>query len=215
MGGGRYDGLVELMGGPSDAGGRLGRRHRAAGDADRRAAGAAAPDRAGADRRGGRSRACCVLAEELRDAGLVVELGYSGNLQRRMRRADRIGARAAVLLGDDELARGAATVRDLDSGEQSEVPLDALAARLAACREHRADDHGPDARIAVRPARAPARRAGRRAVRRRARRRRVRQAVEGIQRARRRSSTASRRCAAPRPNLPPPPRWPTTAEIPR
>ena len=44
-----------------------------------------------------------------------------------MRRADRIGARAAVLLGDDELARGAATVRDLDSGEQSEVPLDALA----------------------------------------------------------------------------------------
>ena len=43
------------------------------------------------------------LAEELRDAGLVVELGYSGNLQRRMRRADRIGARAAVLLGDDEI----------------------------------------------------------------------------------------------------------------
>ena len=50
--------------------------------------------------------------------------------QRRMRRADRIGARAAVMLGDDELARGAATLRDLDSGEQSEVPLDALAGRL-------------------------------------------------------------------------------------
>ena len=48
-----------------------------------------------------------------------------------MRRADRIGARAAVLLGDDELARGIATVRDLDSGEQSEVALDALAPRLA------------------------------------------------------------------------------------
>ena len=62
-----------------------------------------------------------MLAEQLRDAGLVVDLGYSGNLQRRMRRADRIGARAAVLLGDDELARGTATVRDLDSGEQSEV----------------------------------------------------------------------------------------------
>ena len=73
-----------------------------------------------------------MLAEELRDAGLVVDLGYSGNLARRMRRADRIGARAAVLLGDDELARGAATVRDLDSGAQSEVALDALAARLKA-----------------------------------------------------------------------------------
>jgi len=72
------------------------------------------------------------LAEQLRDAGLVVELGYSGNLQRRMRRADRLGARAAVLLGEDELARGAATVRDLDSGAQSKVALDGLAAHLGA-----------------------------------------------------------------------------------
>src|SRR5207302_3552186 len=73
-----------------------------------------------------------VLAEQLRDAGLAVELGYSGNLQRRMRRADRIGARAAILLGDDELARCTATVRDLDSGKQHEIALGDLAARLAA-----------------------------------------------------------------------------------
>ena len=73
-----------------------------------------------------------MLAETLRDAGLVVDLGYSGNLQRRMRRADRIGARAAVLLGDDELARGAATLRDLDSGEQEQVALGDLPARLKA-----------------------------------------------------------------------------------
>jgi len=72
------------------------------------------------------------LAEELRNAGLVVDLGYSGNLARRMRRADRIGARAAVLLGDDELAKGIATMRDLDSGAQSEVVLDDLPARLKA-----------------------------------------------------------------------------------
>src|SRR5207237_6200307 len=73
-----------------------------------------------------------VLAEELRGAGLVVDLGYSGNLARRMRRADRIGARVAVLMGDDELARGNATLRDLDSGAQSEVALDDLATRLTA-----------------------------------------------------------------------------------
>ncbi len=73
-----------------------------------------------------------MLAEELRSAGLVIELGYSGNIQRRMRRADRLGARAAVLIGDDELARGGATVRDLDSGAQSEVGFDALAAHLKA-----------------------------------------------------------------------------------
>src|ERR1051325_3642308 len=72
------------------------------------------------------------LGEELRDAGLIAELTYSGNLQRRMRRADRIGARAAVLLGEDELAQNAATVRDLDSGEQSLVPLGELTARLKA-----------------------------------------------------------------------------------
>ena len=72
------------------------------------------------------------LAEQLRGGGLVVDLGYSGNLARRMRRADRIGARAAVLLGDDELARNAATVRDLDSGAQSEIALDALPAHLKA-----------------------------------------------------------------------------------
>src|SRR4029079_14498991 len=72
------------------------------------------------------------LAEDLRDTGLAVELGYSGNLQRRMRRADRIGARAAVLIGDNELAQNAATLRDLDSGAQELVPLGELPARLKA-----------------------------------------------------------------------------------
>ena len=131
MGGGRYDGLVELMGGPAMAGVGW------AAGIERLAMLIAEPP---VPRRpvalvpiGDEAEVfALVLAEELRNAGLVVELGYSGNLQRRMRRADRIGARAAVLLGDDELARGAATVRDLDSGAQSEVPLDALAARLAA-----------------------------------------------------------------------------------
>jgi len=77
------------------------------------------------------------LAEQLRDAGLSVDLGYSGNIQRRMRRADRIGARAAVLLGDDELAQGVATVRDLDSGAQETVPLGDLASRLKTCGTER------------------------------------------------------------------------------
>jgi len=45
-------------------------------------------------------------------------------------RAGRIGARAAILLGDDELAKNAAAVRDLDSGAQELVPLAELTARL-------------------------------------------------------------------------------------
>ena len=72
------------------------------------------------------------LAEDLRDTGLAVDLGYSGNLARRMRRADRLGARAAVLIGENELAQGAATVRDFDSGAQELVPLGELTARLKA-----------------------------------------------------------------------------------
>ena len=72
------------------------------------------------------------LARDLRRSGFVVDLGYRGNVTRRMKRADRIGARAALLLGEDELARGAVTLRDLDSGDQREVARDALEAALEA-----------------------------------------------------------------------------------
>ena len=70
------------------------------------------------------------LAEDLRGSGLSIDLGYTGNLGRRLRRADRIGAFAAILLGGDEIARGAATVRDLINGTQSEVPFAELPTRL-------------------------------------------------------------------------------------
>ena len=41
-------------------------------------------------------------------------------------RANRLNACAAVLLGDDELAKEVATVRDMDGGDQAEVPLGQL-----------------------------------------------------------------------------------------
>ena len=47
-----------------------------------------------------------------------------------MQRANKIGARAAVLLGEDELQRCVAGLRDLDGGTQEEVPLAELAYRL-------------------------------------------------------------------------------------
>ena len=131
LAGGRYDGLVELMGGPSMAG--IGW-----------AAGierlAMLIDEPPAPRRpialvpiGEAAEALALkLAEELRDEALVVDLGYSGTLGRRMRRADRIGACAAILLGDDEIAAGTATLRDFDSGTQDAVPLAELPARLKA-----------------------------------------------------------------------------------
>jgi histidyl-tRNA synthetase len=76
-------------------------------------------------------RAALPLAEKLRDAGFSVGLGYSGDLGRRLRRANRLGACAAVLIGEDEIAREVAAVRDLDTGMQTEVPMAELPSRLA------------------------------------------------------------------------------------
>jgi histidyl-tRNA synthetase len=74
------------------------------------------------------------LSEELRRAGYRVDLGHSGNLSKRMKRANKVNAAAALIIGEDELARGAATLRDLDSGEQEEAPLASLVDRLARFR---------------------------------------------------------------------------------
>ena len=60
--------------------------------------------------------------------------GYGGNVGKRMTRANKLNARAAVLIGTDELKRNAATLRDLDSGEQAEVPLAELKEHLARFR---------------------------------------------------------------------------------
>jgi histidyl-tRNA synthetase len=57
-------------------------------------------------------------------------MAFRGNLKRRMERANRIGARAAVILGESELASGVAQVKDLATGEQHAVPIAALPARL-------------------------------------------------------------------------------------
>ena len=77
-------------------------------------------------------QAALQLTEELRGAGLVVDLGYSGNIARRLRRANKLGARAAVLIGENEIGSDVVTVRDLDSGAQTEVPLADLVSRIAA-----------------------------------------------------------------------------------
>ena len=122
LAGGRYDGLVELMGGPEMAGVGW------AAGIERLALLIAEPPKPARPvalvpvGEAGEKMALTV-AETLRAQGFSVDLGYSGNLSRRMRRANRVNARAAVLIGDDETARNVLTFRDLDSGEQSEVPM--------------------------------------------------------------------------------------------
>jgi histidyl-tRNA synthetase len=133
MGGGRYDGLMALMGGPETPGvgwaagierlvmliAEPPPTHRPVAVVPVGEKGEAVAPR---------------IARDLRRAGFHVDLGYAGNVSRRMKRANKINARIAVLIGEDELAREAATVRDLDGGSQSEVPLSELAQRLAPYR---------------------------------------------------------------------------------
>ncbi|WP_445680237.1 histidine--tRNA ligase [Radicibacter daui] len=131
LAGGRYDGLVEQLGGPRLPGIGWGSGiERLMMLADQAPAAprpvALIPLGEAAERKG------LVLAEQLRRAGLYVEMGYSGNLKRRLQRADKQNATHAVILGEDELAKGVVTVRDLTSGEQQEVAFDQLAPRLTA-----------------------------------------------------------------------------------
>jgi len=71
------------------------------------------------------------VLQSLRGAGIRAEMGFRGNLKRRMEQANKRHARAAVILGEAELARGVAQVKDLTSGAQSEVALAELVAHLA------------------------------------------------------------------------------------
>ena len=77
------------------------------------------------------SFAAFALARQLRGSGFAVDMAYSGNVGRRMKRADRVGARAAVIMGEDELSRSAVTVRDMRDGGQEEVALASLETYLA------------------------------------------------------------------------------------
>lgn len=134
MGGGRYDGLVEQMGGPPTpsvgwAAGveRLSLLIEAAGltpTAPRPVAVVPVGETA--------ERPALDLLQALRRAGVVAEIAFRGNLKRRMERANRIGARAAVILGEDEIARGEAQLRDLDAGTQESVAIAEIPARLSA-----------------------------------------------------------------------------------
>jgi histidyl-tRNA synthetase len=128
-GGGRYDGLVELLGGPrTPACGWAAGIERivvAIGEPEERPgldAYVVAPDSQ-------RQRAL-ILARELRRTGLVAELDLADRgIKGQMRQADRLGARHALILDDD----GSAQLRDMASGEQSAVDparvVDQLAGR--------------------------------------------------------------------------------------
>jgi histidyl-tRNA synthetase len=133
LGGGRYDGLSEAIGGPRAPGigfamgeDRLVLALQAqSGHTAQLAAAYIAPL---GDRMNG---GALVLARELRGEGLRIELGDgSFRLKKSFETANKL-ARSIVILGEDEIASGIVTVKQFATGEQSKVPRGQLAAFLA------------------------------------------------------------------------------------
>jgi histidyl-tRNA synthetase len=78
-------------------------------------------------------RRAALLARDLRRSGLAVELS-EGKLKRGMELANKLGARFALIVGDNELAAGRFALKDMATGEQESLTPDEIAARLAASR---------------------------------------------------------------------------------
>jgi len=127
--GGRYDGLIESLGGPyTPAVGW-------AAGIERLAMMIGAPptekpdvvivpigERAEREAQG--------IVAGLRREGIAADMAYRGNMKKRLGRANDAGAAYAVIIGDDELDRGEAQLKNLESGEQRAVSLDLLAEAL-------------------------------------------------------------------------------------
>ena len=129
LAGGRYDGLIETLGGPhTPAVGWAAGIERLAMMID-------APDaespRAVLVPLGDRAVAAAQrLLAELRGAGIAVDMAFRGNMKKRMSKASESGATYAVIIGDDELDRGEAQLKHLGTSEQRAVALDRLVAAL-------------------------------------------------------------------------------------
>lgn len=127
--GGRYDGLIEQLGGkPTPGIGWAGGIERLVLLSDPQPAAmrivAIIPIGAAAEAE------AVKLAGELRRADIAVELAYGGNVGKRFKRADKVGCHAAVVIGDDEIANGVVKLKDFKSGEEASVARAELLPKL-------------------------------------------------------------------------------------
>ncbi len=139
LGGGRYDGLIEQLGGPPTPGIGFGcgiERALLTCDAEGVFA-EPASDRLDCfvvDATGG--DVATLVAQELRDAGMRTDRAFDGrSMKAQMKAASKHRARVAVIVGDDERATDCVTVRELDSGEQVTIPRSGLVEHLLQGRD--------------------------------------------------------------------------------
>ena len=123
LGGGRYDGLAEMLGGPAVAGigwaagvERLAMLVEGAVPNSPKVAVIAADDAA--------QQAAFHLAEQLRDAGVDIDFPTNGGIRKKLKRANKVKIYLAVILGSNELAKNTVLLRNLNTGSQHEIALD-------------------------------------------------------------------------------------------
>jgi histidyl-tRNA synthetase len=132
-GGGRYDGLIKELGGPDvpGIGFAAGVERMALLLAQQGKERASSPLLFIAPLGDAEAARADALAQQLRQAGLSVEVSFrKANPGNQLKRADALGARFALVLGDAELRTGRAKVKELKTGAQHEVELERLAEEL-------------------------------------------------------------------------------------
>ncbi len=131
LAGGRYDGLIEQLGGPATPGvgwaagiERLAMLSEAGVEPARGIVVMPMGETA--------TLKAFEVAERLRSGGFNVTSDRTGNLKKRMNRADKANARFAVIIGDNEVEEGVVTLKSLDDGEQSQVAFADLVSTVTA-----------------------------------------------------------------------------------
>ncbi len=137
VGGGRYDGLSETLGGPRAPG--IGfaigedRLVMALKETESATAAVRPPDAYIAPLGQGMNREAVRLARELRRHDLIIELGDEGfRMKKSLETASRLGVRYAIIVGENEVASGQFAIKNLATGEQVSVPRQQIAARIQA-----------------------------------------------------------------------------------
>jgi histidyl-tRNA synthetase len=130
LGGGRYDGLSESLGGPNapGVGFSIGEDRLVLALKESTEAVQRKPDVYVAPLGAGMNKEAARLARELRRHDLVVELGdESFRLKKSLETASKLGAKYALIAGENELSTGVFALKNLANGDQRQVPRDMLA----------------------------------------------------------------------------------------
>jgi histidyl-tRNA synthetase len=139
LGGGRYDGLSEALGGPKapGIGFAIGEDRLVLALSESAEALVRPPEVYIAPLGKGMDREAARLARELRRHDVVVELGDENfRLKKSLETASRIGARFALIVGENEVASNQFALKELSTGQQQSVPRNELAVRIQSARGH-------------------------------------------------------------------------------